>query len=88
MCLLNMCLITTAIYRNDMLELIARPYAGAICDALILMQYNAGVHTDRMSMTFDDGGVKVMYWPAMTAIHYNMSGSCFLDVFDNGHIIQ
>ena len=48
-----------------MLEPIVRSYAGAIGDALILMQDNARAHTAHVYMTFIvDTGVSVMNWPA------------------------
>ena len=40
--------ITVAIHRNDIREPIVRPLAGAIVDALILMQYNARAFPARL----------------------------------------
>ena len=59
------CGITEARYRSDILELNARSYAGAIGDALMLMQDNARVHTARVYMIFLDGkDISVMNWLA------------------------
>ena len=59
------CGITAVRYRDEVLEPIVRPYAGAIGDTFILMQYNACARTARLSMTFlDDEGITVMNWPA------------------------
>ena len=42
--------ITEAIHRSAIPETITRPRAGAIGDALILMQYNARAHTVQVYM--------------------------------------
>ena len=53
--------ITEARYRIDIMQPIVRSYAGAIGDALILMQDNARAHTAQVYMTFlDDKGISVM----------------------------
>ena len=46
--------ITESRHRSDILELIVRPYTGAIGDAFILMENNARAHTARVYMTFLD----------------------------------
>ena len=57
--------ITAARYRDEILEPIVRPYAGAIGEAFILMQDNARSHTARLCMAFlEDEGIAVMDWPA------------------------
>ena len=57
--------ITAVRYRNDILEPIVRPYAGAVGDVFILVQDNACPHTAQVSMTFlEDEGITVMDWPA------------------------
>ena len=57
--------ITVVRYRNDILEPIVRPYAGAVGDDFILVQDNARPHTARVSMTFlEDEGITLMDWPA------------------------
>ena len=57
--------ITAVRYRDEVLEPIVRPYAGAIGDTFMLMQDNARAHTARVSTTFlDDEGINVMNWPA------------------------
>lgn len=57
--------ITAVRYRNEILEPIVRPYAGAVGDDFILMQDNARPHTARVSMAFlADEGITVMNWPA------------------------
>ena len=57
--------ITAVRYRDEVLEPIVRPYAGAIGDTFILMQDNTRAHTAQLSMTFlDDEGITVMNWPA------------------------
>ena len=81
------CHMTTAIHRNDIRELLVRPYAGAIVDIFILMQDNACAHTDRMSLTFlYEEDISVMNW--QTSTQYDLPGAFFLDVFDNGRVIQ
>ena len=53
--------ITAVRYRNDILEPIVRPYAGAVGGDFILVQDNARPHTARVSMTFlEDEGITVM----------------------------
>ena len=64
----------TEAHRRDILEPIVRSHADAIRDAFILMQDNARAHTARVYMTFLDGK--------------GLPGTLFLDVFDNGRIIQ
>ena len=57
--------ITIVRYRNEVLQPIVRPYAGAIGDTIVLMQDNARAPTARVSMTFlDDEGITVMNLPA------------------------
>ena len=57
--------ITAVRYRDEVLEPIVRPYAGAIGDTFMLMQDNARAHTARVSTTFlDDEGINVMHLPA------------------------
>ena len=58
---------TTAIHRNDIRELLVRPYAGAIVDVFIVMQDNACAHTARMYLTFlYDEEISVMNWQTST----------------------
>ena len=53
--------ITEARHRSDILEPIVRRYAGAICDAFMLIQCNARAHTTRVCMTFlDDKAISVI----------------------------
>ena len=57
--------ITAVRYRDEVLEPIVTPYAGAIGDTFMLMQDNARAHTARVSTTFlDDEGINVMNLPA------------------------
>ena len=78
--------IMTAIHRSDILEPSVRPYAGAIGDAFVLMQYYVCAHPAQVSMTFiDDTGIIVMNWPSTKQ---NIPGAFFLDVLDNDSIIQ
>ena len=61
--------ITAVRYRDEVMEPIVRPYAGAIGDTFILMQDNARAHTARESTTFlDDEGINVMNWPARSPV--------------------
>ena len=79
--------ITAVRYRDEVLEPIVRPYAGAIGDAFILMQDNARAHTARLSMTFlDDEGSTVMNWPARSPDLNPIEHAC--DVSDNDNINQ
>ena len=57
--------ITIVRYRNEVLQPLVRPYAGAIGDTIVLMQDNARAPTARVSMTFlDDERITVMNLPA------------------------
>ena len=59
---------TATIHRNDIRKHIARPYAGAILGAFILMQCNTHVHTARVSLTcLDDEEINMMNWPTSSA---------------------
>ena len=83
--------ITTAIHRSDILEHIVKQHAGAIGDGFILMTDNARAHIAQVYMTFIDyTDIRMMTWPARSP-DFNltdMPGAFFLDVFDNGRIIQ
>ena len=66
MCLLEVD-ITAAIHRSDIIEPIARPFAGVIGDAFILIQDNARAQTVLVSMNFlDVEGISVKNWLAMS----------------------
>jgi transposase len=57
--------LTAQRYRDEILEPIVRPFAGAIGEGFILMQDNARPHTARISMEYlDQEGIDVMEWPA------------------------
>ena len=59
---------TAAIHRNDIREPDVTPYAGAICDAFLLMQDNSLARTVRVSMTFlNDEWISVMNLPTSSA---------------------
>ena len=57
--------ITGIRYRDEILEPIVRPFAGAMGDRFVLMQDNARPHTARVSLNFlEEEGIEVMDWPA------------------------
>ena len=57
--------LTAARYRDDILDPIVRPFAGAVGSGFILVQDNARPHTARLSMQYlEDEGIEVMDWPA------------------------
>lgn len=57
--------ITLIRYRDEILEPVVRPFAGAVGDGFIFMQDNARPHTARVSMNFlQEEGIHVMDWPA------------------------
>ena len=52
-------------YRNEVLQPIVRPFAGAIGDNFILMQDNARPHTARATMAYlESESIEVMDWPS------------------------
>ena len=57
--------LTAARYRNEILDPIVRPFAGAIGNNFILMQDNPRPHTARLSMDYlYHQGIEWMNWPA------------------------
>ena len=52
-------------YRDEVLDPIVRPYAGAVGERFILMHDNARPHTARISTTYlDQQRIEVMDWPS------------------------
>ena len=57
--------LTALRYRDEILDPIMRPFAGAIGDNFILMQDNARPHTARVCMDYlNRETIEVMDWPA------------------------
>ena len=57
--------LTALRYRDEILDPIVRPFAGAIGDNFILMQDNARPHTARVCMDYlNRETIEVMDWPA------------------------
>lgn len=57
--------LTALRYRDEILEPIVRPFAGAIGETFRLVQDNARAHTARVVMNFfDDEGIEFIDWPA------------------------
>ena len=55
--------LTAVRYRDEILDPIVRPFAGAIGNNFILMQDNARPHTARLTYLYHEG-IDVMDWPA------------------------
>ena len=56
--------LTTVRYRDEILDPIVRPFAGAIENNFILMQDNACPHMARLTMDYlYHEGIEVMDWP-------------------------
>ena len=57
--------LTAVRYRDEILDLIVRPFAGAIGNNFILMQGSARPHTARLTMDYHyHEGIEVMDWLA------------------------
>ena len=57
--------LTAVHYRDEILDPIVRPFAGAIGNKFILMQDNTRPHTARLTMEYlDHESIEVMGWPA------------------------
>ena len=55
--------------RDEILDPIARPFAGAIGNNFILMQDNARPHTARLTVDYlYHEGIEVMDWPVRTCV--------------------
>ncbi len=59
---------TAQMYRDEVLDSIVRPYAGAVGEGFIVMQDNARPHTARICTAYlDQQGFEVMDWPSKSA---------------------
>ena len=71
LCVLHRGTLTVQRYRNDILDIHKRPYAGAIRDPFILMDGNACPHTAHSIQEYlERGGIECLDWPACSPIEH------------------
>ena len=59
--------LTAIRYRDDIVDPIIRPFAGAIGDDFVLMHDNARPHVARVVQDYmEEAGIEVMDWPTVS----------------------
>ena len=57
--------LTAIRYRDEILEPMVRPYAGAVCPGFLLMHDNARPHVARVCRQYlEDEGIDTIEWPS------------------------